>query len=113
MSAVSTMLDDRGWFSRHRWMAALAVAAVEGLLAVWQGASRWVLIAVALVVLFVYFRWGRSAESTAGGLAWIGAASQVLVILLAVSAFFLELLVLAAVTGLAMIALLLLLLGRG
>lgn len=116
MSTVSTILDDREggrWIARHRWKAALAVAAAEGLLAVWQGASRWALIAVALVVLFAYFRWGRGAKSTAGELVWIGAASQVLVILLTITAFFLGVLVLAAVAGLAAIALLLLLLGRG
>ena len=116
MSTVSSLASDREgehWLARHRWKAALSVAALEGLLAVFQGASRWAVIAVALVVLFVYFRWGKAAESTAGVLAWIGAASQVLVLLLAVAAFFLGMFVLAAVTALAVMALVLLVVGRG
>jgi hypothetical protein len=59
-----------------------------------EGTSRWVVIAFALVVVFAYLRWGRKTESAlAGRLAWIRAASQVLVILLAVLALFVGLFV--------------------
>ena len=102
-----------GWLVRHGWKTALAIA-VEGAITAVEGTSRWVVIAFALLVLFVYFRWGRATESALGGqLAWIGAASQVLVIFLAVAAFFVGLLVLVAVAVLAAIALVLLLLERG
>ncbi|RDI76235.1 hypothetical protein Gocc_0654 [Gaiella occulta] len=99
---------------RHRWKAALVIAAVEGLIAAFERTSRWAVIAFALLVLFAYFRWGRAAHSSPGGqLAWIGAASQALVIVLAAAAFVAGLLVLVAVSALAAIALVLLLLERG
>ncbi len=92
----------------------LTIAVVEGVIAAVEGTSRWVLIAFALVVVFAYLRWGRKTESAlAGRLAWIGAASQVLVILLAVLALFVGLFVLAAVAVLAAAALVLLFVERG
>lgn len=117
MSTVSGSRVDGpadGWLVRHRWKAALTIAVVEGVIAAVHGTSRWIMIGVAVIVLFGYIWWGRATESALGAqLAWIAAASQALVLLLATVAFLVGLFVLMAVGALAVVALVLLFLEPG
>lgn len=85
----------RGWLSDRKVKAALLIAGIEGLLLLFGRLSRWVVIAVAIPLILLYLISGREMKPGLGRtILWVVAASQVLVIIAAIIAFFIGLLVL-------------------
>jgi cation transport ATPase len=85
----------RGRFADRKVKIALLIAGVEGLLLLFGRLSRWVVIAVAIPLVLVYLLRGRELRpGLARNVLWIVAASQVLVVVAAIVAFFVGLLVL-------------------
>lgn len=83
----------RGFFSDTKVKIALLIAAFEGLLLLFGGLSRWVLIAVAIPLILLYLISGREMKPGLGrDVLWIVAVSQVLVLIVAIIAFFVTLL---------------------
>jgi hypothetical protein len=73
------------WLRAHRVRIAFWVAVAEGILVVFHAIAWWIAILAALVVLVGWFTSAHRLQSDAGRqLGWIAAASQALVILLAV-----------------------------
>ncbi len=79
--------------SDTRVKIALFVAGFEGLLLLFGRLSRWVLIAVSIPVVLLYFMRGRELRpGLARNALWVVAAAQLLVIVVAIVAFFVSLL---------------------
>ena len=104
------------WLRNHRVRFALWIAVLEGIVvALSKDFSRWVLFALAIVVLATYIFWGRNAQSdTVRQAFWIAGASQSLVVLVTILALYiLPLLALILAAVFAAIALLFLFSDRG
>ena len=85
----------RGFFSDTKVKIALLIAAFEGLLLLFGRLSRWVLIAVAIPLILLYLISGREMKRGLGrDILWVVAASQVLVLIAAIIAFFVSVLIL-------------------
>lgn len=85
----------RPFFGQTRVRIALLIAGFEGLLLLFGRLSRWVVIAVAIPLILLYLLSGRQMKPGLGRtVLWVVAASQVLVIIAAIVAFFVGLLVL-------------------
>jgi hypothetical protein len=95
---IEAMADEatphrRGFFSDTKVKIALLIAAFEGLLLLFGGLSRWVLIAIAIPLVLLYLISGREMKPGLGrDLLWVVATSQVLVIIVAIIAFFVSVL---------------------
>jgi hypothetical protein len=110
---MSSHVIDRGSSAPGRWLRArrnrLAfwIAAAEAIVvAVFHGASRWTVIAVAILALALYAFKGRDARSdTARQLSWIFAASQALALIASVLALLIGTFVLILAAIFALVAL--------
>jgi len=97
---------------QNRIRAALAIAAVEGILVLAGAIPWWLVVVVALAAVAGYAAWGRDHESPdVRAISWTAAVSQLLVVLVPLLAGALVLLA-AVVVVLAALALLALLLDR-
>jgi hypothetical protein len=78
------------WLRERRIKIALGIAVVEGIIAALSNHfSRWVIFAIAIVVLAVYIFAGREARSdTLRQISWIAAASQSLVVVVTILALY-------------------------
>ena len=85
---------------------ALLIAGLEGLFLLFGRLSRWVVIVVAIPLAFTYLLRGRQMRRGFGrDVLWIVAASQALVVAVAILAFFIGLLFLVLLAGFAVVAL--------
>jgi hypothetical protein len=97
------------WLRGKRLRAAVWIAVIEGVLVVVHVIPKWLAILVAIGILAWYFLSGRS--SSADGvrqIGWVAAASQAMIMLIPVVAFFVTTLSLIALGILAAVALLVL-----
>src|SRR5919202_4358417 len=96
------------WLRERRWRFALWIAALEGIVvAVAPHITRWTVIAIAAVALAFYVLVGRELKSDlARHAAWVVAASQLLAVLVAIFAFVLFWLAIAAIAIFPAVALL-------
>ena len=70
------------WLKERRFRTALWIALIEGLLVVLHVIDKWVAIGVAIVVLALYFFFGRESKSpTVRQVSWVAAVSQAILIL--------------------------------
>ena len=89
---------------------ALSIAAIEGLLVVLHAIPKFAALAIAAVVILVYFAFGRETRSHAARqVSWIAAASQALMVLVPVLVILIGGLAFLAVAALAVFALVVLL----
>jgi hypothetical protein len=102
------------WLRERRWRIALWIAVLEGIVvAVAPHFTRWTVIAIALPALAFYVLVGRELKSdVARQLSWILAGSQVLALLVAIFAFVVVWLAIAAIAVIAAVALLYLIADR-
>jgi hypothetical protein len=101
------------WLRAQRLRIAVVIAAVEGLLVVFDVIPWWLALVVAAAAIVVYLTAGREARSdSVRQTSWIAAASQALVVLVPVGVVLLTSLAVAVVVILAVIALILLLTDR-
>lgn len=104
------------WLRVRRIKIVLGVAVIEGLIAALSNHfSRWVIFAIAIVVLALYIFVGRTARSdTVRQVSWIAAASQSLVVVVTILALYvLPLLALVLAGVFAVVALFFLFSDRG
>ncbi len=98
---------------QNRIKAALAIAAVEGILVLAGAIPWWLVVVVALAAVAGYAAWGRDHESPdVRVISWTAAVSQLLVVLVPLLAGALVLLAAVVVVVLAALALVALLLDR-
>ena len=98
------------WLRARRLKIALGIAAVEGLLVVLHAIPKFAALAIAAVVILVYFAFGREVRSDAARqVSWIAAASQALMVLVPVLVILIGGLAFLAVGALAVFALIVLL----
>lgn len=98
---------------QNRYRAALAVAAIEGILVLAGAIPWWLVVLVALGAVAGYVTWGREHESAdVRVVTWTAAVSQLLVVLVPVLAGALVVLAAVVVVLLAVLALVALLLDR-
>ena len=98
---------------QNRYRAALAIAAIEGILVLAGAIPWWLVVLVALGAVAGYVTWGREHESTdVRVVSWTAAVSQLLVVLVPVLAGALVVLAAVVVVLLAVLALVALLLDR-
>jgi hypothetical protein len=70
------------WLRERRVRTALWIALIEGLLVIFHVIDKWIAIGVAIVVLAIYFLFGRNSSSpTIRQVSWVAAASQAVLIL--------------------------------
>jgi hypothetical protein len=101
------------WLRERRVSTALWVAAIEGVLVVFDVISWPVALIVAVAIVALYFTWARRLRSDAARqAAWIAAVSQALVALVPVLVIIVGTLTLIIVGALAVIALVLLFADR-
>jgi hypothetical protein len=93
------------WLRGRRLKVALWVAAIEGLLVVFDVIPKWIAFGVAAAVLVGYLFYGRELKGTRGDVAWVAAASQAFVVLIPILLVILGTLALVAVGILALLAL--------
>jgi hypothetical protein len=111
--AEANVSGRRSWLSSRRAKAALLIAGVEGLFLLFGRLSRWVLIVVAIPLILTYLVRGRQMRPGLGrDVLWIVAASQALVLVAAILAFFIGLLFLILLAAFAIVALLLIYLAE-
>jgi hypothetical protein len=97
------------WLRGHRLRAAVWIAVIEGLLVVVHVIPKWLAILVAIAILAWYFISGRQSSSeSVRQIGWVAAASQAMILLIPVVAFFVTTLSLIALGILAAVALLVL-----
>ena len=101
------------WLRAHRVRIAFWIAVVEGILVVFHALAWWVAIIAAIAILGGWFSSAHRLQSDTGRQAgWIAAASQALVILLAVFSAVIGTLALIFVGILAAVALIFLFASR-
>jgi hypothetical protein len=94
------------WLRHRRIQVALWIAVIEGLLVAIHVINRWVVIAVAIAAVTVYFFAGRESKSlTVRQVTWIAAASQAAVVLVPILLIVVGTFALVAVAILAIVAL--------
>jgi FtsH-binding integral membrane protein len=100
-----------GWLASNRLTIALAVAGVESVVvAVDETFSRWFVLGLAAIAVWLYFAKGRTSDSDdVRQLTWIAAVSQSLALLAVVLAASLKWIALGAAGVFAVVALVLLL----
>jgi hypothetical protein len=97
------------WLRERRLRLAVWIAVIEGLLVVVHVIPKWLALVVAVVVLAWYFVSGRTSRSLSVRQAgWVAAASQAMIALIPVVAFFVTTFALIALGILAAVALLVL-----
>jgi FtsH-binding integral membrane protein len=70
------------WLRERRVRTALWIGLIEGLLVIFHVIDKWIAIGVAIVVLAIYFFFGRNSSSpTVRQVSWVAAASQAVLIL--------------------------------
>jgi membrane protein YdbS with pleckstrin-like domain len=77
------------WLRARRFRIALWIAVIEALVA-WftHDISKWTIVVAALILVPVYFYWGRERRSdTIRQISWILAASQALAVIAVIAAF--------------------------
>jgi hypothetical protein len=98
------------WLRARRLKIALWIAAVEGLLVVLHAIPKFAALAIAAVLILVYFAFGREVRSDAARqVSWIAAVSQALMVLVPVLVILIGGLAFLAVGALAVFALIVLL----
>jgi hypothetical protein len=104
----------RSSFFTSQWLRlALAIAAVEAVLIVFDAVPRWVAVAVALAVLVGYVAWRRRITSPAARqAAWAVAVSQALVLLVPLALWVASALVVLVLAAAALLVLVWLVLDR-
>ena len=94
------------WLQRRRIQVALWIAVIEGLLVAVHVINRWVVIAVAIAAVTVYFFAGRESKSlVVRQVTWVAAASQAAVVLIPILLIVVGTFALVAVAILAIVAL--------
>jgi hypothetical protein len=94
------------WLRARRLRIAISIAVLEGLLVVVHAIPKWFAILVAAGVLIWYFAMGRGVKAdTTRQIGWIAAASQAMLAMIPVIAFFVTTLALIALGALAVVAL--------
>jgi hypothetical protein len=94
------------WLQRRRIQVALWIAVIEGLLVAVHVINRWVVIAVAIAAVTVYFFAGRESKSlTVRQVTWVAATSQAAVVLIPILLAVVGTFALVAVAILAIVAL--------
>jgi hypothetical protein len=94
------------WLQQRRIQVALWIAVIEGLLVAIHVINRWVVIAVAIAAVTVYFFAGRESRSlTVRQVTWVAAASQAAVVLVPILLIVVGTFALVAVAVLAIVAL--------
>lgn len=98
---------------RRRLQAALAIAALEGILVVAGALPWWVALLLAVAGVGAYAGFGRDhARADVRDVSWIAAVSQLIVLIVPLAIVVIGVLALVAVTALAAVALTVLLLDR-
>ena len=94
------------WLQHRRIQIALWIAVIEGLLVAIHVINRWVVIAVAIAAVTVYFFAGRESKSlTVRQVTWVAATSQAAVLLVPILLIVVGTFALVAVGVLAIVAL--------
>lgn len=94
------------WLRERRVRTALWIALIEGLLVVLHVIDKWAAIGIAVVVLALYFFFGRESKSpTVREVSWVAAASQGVLILVPIVIAVLGTLALILVAVIAVVAL--------
>jgi hypothetical protein len=102
------------WLRLHRIRIAIWIAVAEGILVLLGAIPKVPAIALAIIIVALYFWQGRHIRSdTPRQIAWVAAASQALVALVPVLAIVVGTLALIVVAFIAVIALILLFTDRG
>ena len=96
------------WLRGKRLRAAVWIAVIEGVLVVVHVIPKWLAILVAIGILAWYFLSGRNSTDSVRQIGWVAAASQAMIMLIPVVAFFVTTLSLIALGILAAVALLVL-----
>jgi len=94
------------WLQKRRIQVALWIAVIEGLLVAIHVINRWVVIAIAIAAVTVYFFAGRESKSlTIRQVSWVAATSQAVVLLVPLLLIVVGTFALVAVGILAIVAL--------